>query len=126
MKTIDYYFIKEFQWKSNWYSNTGLLKAKVYPTNEFIQKFKYVDFNIIGQIFTSKTDFYNSGFVDTIIAEIKRVIALERTSYVISSEIVLLEIGTINTKPIDMLGDAEGIEAPLSWNISSGSSGYAE
>lgn len=118
MKTLDYYFIKEYQWKSNWFSDTGLLKAKVYSTNEFIQHFKYVDFNLVGQIFTSKKDFYNTDFVDSIITEIKRVISFERTNYVISSEIVLLEIESIKTKPIDLLGDSEGIEAPLSWNIS--------
>lgn len=118
MKTIDYYFIKEFQWKSNWFSDKGLLKAKVYPTNEFIQQFKYVDFNIVGQIFTSKKEFYKTDFVDSIITEIKKVISFESTNYVISSEILLLEIQGINTKPIDLLGDSYGIECPISWNIS--------
>ncbi len=118
MKTIDYYFTKEYQWKSTWFSDTGLLKAKVYPTNEFIQQFKYIDFNLVGQIFTSKKEFYDIVFVDSIISEIKKVINLEKTIHIISSEIVLLEIQRINSKPIDMLGDIEGIEAPLSWNIS--------
>ena len=118
MKTLDYYFIKEYQWKTKWVSEIGGLKVKVNPTNEFIQKFNYIDFNIIGQIFTSKKEFYNTQFVDSIITEIKKVISFERTSYLIGSEIVLLEVGNISTRPIDMIGDAEGLEVPLSWNVS--------
>ena len=30
----------------------------------------------------------------------------------------LLEVGNISTRPIDMIGDAEGVEVPLSWNVS--------
>ncbi len=115
---IDYYFIKEFEWKSNWFSESGLLKAKVYATDEFIKKFEFVDYNIVGQIFTSKKDFENIEFIQMIIFEIENVIENKNLKYIISSEIVLLEVKCENTKIIDMLGDSEGVEAPLSWNIS--------
>ncbi len=115
---IEYYFIKEFQWKSNWVSESGLLKAKVFATDEFIKKFEFVDYNIVGQIFTSKKDFQNIEFIRIIISEIEKVIENENSKYIISSEIVLLEVKSEHTKVIDMLGDSEGVEAPLNWNIS--------
>jgi hypothetical protein len=115
MKTIEYYFIHEYQWKINWFSKTGLLKVKVYPTDEFIRKFKYVDFDVVGQIFTSKMD-----YIESIIAEIKKVISLERTTFVISNEDVSLEIQSENARPFDnyeLHGSYEtGVES-RNWNI---------
>ena len=29
-KTVEYYFIKEYQWNNKWFSKTGICKAKVY------------------------------------------------------------------------------------------------
>lgn len=114
---IDYYFIKEFQWKSNWFSDKGLLKAKVYATDQFIKQFEFVDYDIVGQIFTSKKDFQNTEFIETVITEIKNVIDNVNSKYIISSEIVLLEVQSEYTRPLDLLGDSDGIEGPLSWNI---------
>lgn len=120
MKTIEYYFIHEYQWKINWFSKTGLLKVKVYPTDEFIRKFKYVDFDVVGQIFTSKMDFYKTDYIESIIAEIKKVISLERTTFVISNEDVSLEIQSENARPFDnyeLHGSYEtGVES-RNWNI---------
>jgi hypothetical protein len=118
MKILDYYFIKEFQWKSNWFSETGLLKAKIYPTNEFIQNNKYIDYDIIGGVFLYNKEFKSIDLTNLIIQNIQRVISKELNSYTISNEIMSLEIESFFTKPIDNLGDSEGIEAPLSWNVS--------
>lgn len=117
MKILDYYFIKEFQWKSKWFSEKGLLKAKIYPTNDFIQKHRFIDFDLIGQVFYNK-ELKSVDSTELIISEIKKVITLETQQYKISNEFLALEIGNEYTIPIDYFGDSEGIEVPLSWNIS--------
>lgn len=116
MNIIDYYFIKEYQWKNKWYSKKGVLKVKVFPSNDFIKQNGYVDFNLVGQIFTSKKEFQDVMYINSIISEIGQVLRLKENNYKVSSEIVLLDINGPLTKPIDLLGDSEGIEAPLSWN----------
>ena len=118
MRTLDYFFIKEFQWKTNWFSNTGILRANIKPSTEFIQKYGYIDYDIIGQVFLYNEEFKYIDSTELIILEIKKVIALDIPFFIISNEFLSLKIESLFTRPIDYFGDSEGIEAPLSWNIS--------
>jgi len=118
MRVLDYYFIKEYQWKLNWFSKSGLLKVNVFPTNEFIREKGYVNFNIVGEIFLAKKEFLDIKYINSTISKIKQVITGDLTIYEISNECVLLEIKKIYTRPISLLGDSTGEEAPLSWNLS--------
>lgn len=120
MKTINYYFIKEYQWKSNWFSETGLLKANIYPTDEFIQKNGYISFSILGTIFSSDNKLKNIQWLNELITNIEKVINGELEITGTHCETESLEIRKEFSRPIDNLdmhGSNPPIDGPNSWNV---------
>jgi hypothetical protein len=118
MKTLEYYFTQEFQWNKEWFSLDGISKAIVYPSNEFIKTYEYVDYTIIGNIFMYKANLNKIENVESVIDNIESVIAKNKLSYVVFSEMISLEINAEYTRPIDNIGTKDGQEGPLSWNTS--------
>lgn len=120
MKTIDYYFIKEYQWKKVWFSELGILKASIMPTNDFINKNGYINFSILSSIFSSDRMLKDINWVDELIKNIQKVLngELEITGTYCETE--SLEIRRDFSRPIDNLdmhGSNPSNDTPNSWNV---------
>lgn len=113
---LDYYFIKEFQWHKKWFSENGISKPIIRASNDMLKK-EFVDFSILEGIFHPNKKFHQSKLFEQFIRSVKDDLKNDGNSYV-GNEIVGLKINRDYSKPIDHLGSNEGLEAPLSWNIS--------
>lgn len=118
MKVLDYYFIKEYQWLHKWFSNEGQIKAVIRPSSDFISKYGWIDFEILENVFSINSDMKKKEYIDGIISDIENVFDDKLKQKSIYNEVVELVIEKEFCRIIDNLGDSEGIEAPLSWNIS--------
>ncbi len=118
MKVLDYYFIKEYQWLHKWFSNEGQIKAVIRPSSDFISKYGWIDFEILENVFSVNSNMKKKEYVDEIISDIENVFDEKLKKKSIYNEVVELVVEKDFCRIIDNLGDSEGIEAPLSWNIS--------
>ena len=115
-KILSYYFIKEYQWKDDWYSIDGLCKAKIYASNEFLQTNKYVDYSIFGDCFSHLKKMKTVESSTEVLKDI-RLKLKQGKGYHLGGEVSGIDIGLKLTRAIDNLGSTDGIEAPISWNI---------
>lgn len=118
MKVLDYYFIKEYQWLHKWFSNEGQIKAVIRPSSDFVSKYGWIDFEILENVFSINSDMKKKEYINGIISDIENVFDDKLKQKSIYNEVVELVIEKEFCRIIDNLGDSEGIEAPLSWNIS--------
>lgn len=116
-KVLSYYFIKEYQWKDDWFSTDGICKAKINASNEFLQTNKYVDYSIFGDCFSQLKKMKTVESSTQVLEEI-RLNLMQGKGYHLGGEVSGIDIGTKLTRAIDNLGSKDGIEAPISWNIS--------
>ncbi len=117
MKYLDYYFVKEFQWHKKWFSEDGLLKPIIRPTDSFIKNKGWVDFEILEYVFIYNSKMTQIDFVAEIIRKINLVLEKHLENFSIYNEIVELEILYDFCRPIDNIGGRKNEEGPLSWNI---------
>lgn len=115
-RTLRYYFTKEYQWKDDWFSTTGICKANIYASDHFLQTKKYVDFSILGDCFSHLKKMKTIESSSQILSEIKSNLK-DGKGYYLGGEVSGIDIGVKTTRAIDNLGSKDGIEAPISWNI---------
>lgn len=116
-KMLSYYFLKEYQWKDDWFSTDGICKANIYASNEFLQTNRYVDYSIFGDSFSHLKKMKKIESATQVLNEIKLNLK-QGKGYYLGGEISGIDIGPELTRAIDNLGSQDGIEAPISWNIS--------
>lgn len=114
--TVDFYFIKEYQWKDNWYSKEGVCRVKVSASHEFLQNNPYVDYSIFGDWFVLTNKMRNCESAIKVFQDIKKALK-NNDSYYLGNENSGIEIDIEKTTAYDNLGSEDGMEAPICWNI---------
>jgi len=115
-RILDYYFIKEYQWKKDWFSTSGICKAKICASDYFLQTNAYVDFSIFGDCFSVLRKLKTVKSSNQVLFEIKTNLNIGK-DYYLGDEVSGLAIGANVTQAIDNLGSEDGIESQISWNI---------
>lgn len=119
MKVLSYYFLLEFGWERSreWTSEKGFPRLRARASDEFLAQNGYINYELFESVFVSDYRMRNPEYLDQKLAAIKSVLNGETENTFISNECVQLEIVGDQCRIIDMLGDSEGIEVWLSWNI---------
>jgi hypothetical protein len=115
---IEYYFLLEFSWsKEQQFSKNGFPRAKFHINFKYAEEHGWANYHILESVFT-ESNMLKIDCITKKIQDIKSVIKGEKKETQIFSESVNLSVKKDFTRIEDNLGDTEGIEAPISWNIS--------